>query len=187
MILFKLCLVTMLGCSLQAQVYTPQNNRHILWKILENRIRVDGLRLLQRQTQFDYGHSLYEPMLPEVRILPTSRFGGRLSTLNRPSDMLIDNRFLTIDDALKIRVSLHDILRITSDSPDQERNSGQKHEPWWKKIKVDTSTDMKLSTDMVRSYKLRFRYLFGPSELYLGFNYFPVRDNEVVAGFSLTF
>ena len=178
-----------LGCSDQYQlVYTPQNNRHILWKIIENRVRIDGLRLLQQHTQFDYGHSTREPEAPRAKILPSGRFGGKLVSPVRVSDTLVDNRFLTVDDALKIRLSFRDIFGIvTKDNTDQDQGFGQKYEPWWKKIKADTSADVKLSTDMVRSYKVRFRYLFETSEVYLGFNYFPVREDETVAGFSLTF
>jgi hypothetical protein len=179
--------VLLLGCSLQAQVYVPQDNRHILWKVLEKRARLEGLRLFQQQTQFDYGHSLRETEPPKARILPPSRFGGELSGIGTPSDMLIDNRFLAIDDALKIRVSLHDIFGVVTNNPDQDQGISCGHEPWWRRVKADTSADVKLNTDIVKSYKIRFRYLFESSEIYFGFNYFPVREDETVAGFSLTF
>jgi len=186
--LFKVCLILLVCCSLQAQVYVPQDNRHILWKVLEKRARLEGLRLFQQQTQFDYGHGLRERAPPEIRIVPHGKFGGRLSGSISPSDMLIDNRYLTVDDALKIRMSLRDILGIAQgDNTDQDQEPSQKHLPWWKKIQVDTSADTRLSTDAVKSYKLRFRYLFDTSEIYFGFNYFPVRGDETVAGFSLTF
>lgn len=184
-----MCALIFLLCSVQPQlVYVPQDNQHILWKILENRVRIDGLRLLQQQTQFDYGHSMSEPVIPEVKILPPSRLGGKLVPQDRTSEMLIDNRFLSIDDALKIRLSLRDIFGIViENNPDQEEGFRQKRQPWWKKIKADTSADVKLSTDVVRSYKIRFRYLFERSEVYFGFNYFPVREDETVAGFSYSF